>query len=212
MLEWIAGFVDRWAPVVSTAARDLVHWGLHALAGVVYTVFGHVGAAWLSVWDSIKWHLKWADAFVRAVIAHIDTIVTKDIPWIWAYFLSQVKQAALNLLHNIEKVTAYAFGLYQRAIRAIDDLNNWINTHVLLPLNGDVAQLRKDLLKWGFFAYQLLNDPGKLATLLAEAMVSALLAIFWKVATPVGKFIIGIILKDTKRFVQLAETILSAVL
>lgn len=185
---------------------------MHALAGVVYTVFGHVGAAWLRVWDSLGWILSRADAFVHQVINHIDTIVTKDIPFLWAYFLAQVKSIGHTIADIYDAALAYALKLYHQAINAVDDLNNWINTHVLLPLSADVTALRNDLLKWGYFAYQLLNDPAKLAGILASFIVAALMGIFWSVAGPVGKFIAGIILKDTKRFVDLIETIISAVL
>lgn len=212
MLNWIAGFVDRWTPVVSTAIRDLVHWAIHALAGVVYTVFGHVGAAWREVYDSLTWHLRWAVAFVHSVVSHLDTIITKDIPFLWKYFLAQVVHIGHLIVAALNQALAFADSLYHKAVNAIDALNRWVNTHVLLPLSALIAGLRRDLLKWGFFAYQLLNDPGKLAAILARFIVAAILAIFWTVAGPVGEFIAGIILKQLPRFVKLVETILAAVI
>ena len=212
MLGWIAGFVARWEPVVSRGVRDLVHWGLHALASVVYTVFGNVGKAWVAVVHSLDWMLIHVPRFVAAVFTHIDTIITKDIPAIWHWITAQVAAIGRLIAHVYDLAVSYALSLYNKAVRLLDDLSTWVLTHVLVPLTNITTSLRNDLLKWGYFAYQLLNDPGKLAGILAKYIVAAVLAIFWTVADVIGRFIAGIILHQARRLISVIETVLTAVL
>jgi hypothetical protein len=142
----------------------------------------------------------------------LNWIITHDIPALWSRIVADAKQIAADIAHIYDLAVAYALKLYRQAVQLLDDLRTWVEVHVLEPLSDLVSQLRTDLLKWGFFAYQLLTNPPKLAALLIKPIVAAAEAVFWDIAAPVGKFAFGIILKDSAKFAALIETILSAVI
>lgn len=212
MLDWLAGFVARWTPVVAGPILDVVHWVGHAIASVVYTVFGAVGKAWLGVHDAWNWVDKGISYFVTWVYYRLDRIITKDIPDLWNWIVAQAKHVAQLVAHIYDLALAYALKLYRLAVNAIDDLARWVNVHVLEPLTDAVTQLRADLLKWGYTAWYYITHPDKLAPLLIGAMIAAAEDAFWDLAAPVGRFAFGIILKSADRFAALIETILSAVI
>lgn len=212
MLDWLAGFVARWTPVVAGPILDVVHWVGHAIASVVYTVFGAVGKAWTGVQDAWGWVDKGISYFVTWVYYRLDRIITKDIPDLWSSLIARAKQLAADAARLFDSAVAEARKLFDSAIAAIADLARWVNVHVLEPLTDLVTQLRADLIKWGYFAYQLLTDLPKLAGLLIRPIVAAAEAAFDDIAAPVGDFAVRLIVKQLPKLLKLAETILTAVL
>lgn len=212
MLTWIAGYVGRWAGVVPNAVRDLVHWGLHALAGVVYTVFGRVGGAWLQLLAALKAVHAAADDFMASVYGHLRQLVLVDLP-----------KLAADALAYYRAGLAFARQLYDSALRAVqlardyaaaltDSALAWTRQHVLAPLSDLITQLRADLLKWGYTAWYYVTHPDKLAPILLDALVDAAEGSFWRLAGPVGQFALRVVVANAGRFAQLAESIITAVL
>lgn len=212
MLNWIASYTARWSGWVAGKTIDLVHWGLHAVAGVVYAVFGNVGKAWLAVVGALHWAHQQADGFAWWVVQHFDSLLRYDLPRIidWAAALVQsAEQLAARDYSLLRDALAVAVtGLRQLIAAAVQ----WVTVHVYDPLLALCTQLRADLLKWGYWAYQLLNDPPRLAQILLDAIVAAAEAAFWRLAGPAGQFALRLVLANARRFAQLAETILAAVL
>jgi hypothetical protein len=212
MLSWIDGYVFRWAAVVATPIRDCIKWAVYALAGVVYAVFGNVGAAWTLIYDGINWVWTHSGNFAVEAVAWIKQIVTVDIPAVWNRLLAYAV-AFDNLISQIwDKAVAAIADAYRRALQAVNDAISWVITHVYDPLKAYADQIYNDLLKWGYAAWQLLNDPGKLAGILLGALIAAAESAFWSIAAPVGKFALSIVLGNATKFASLLETILTAVL
>lgn len=212
MFDWIAGFVARWAGSVPSAVRDLVHWAVHALAGVVYTVFGNVGGAWHLMFTVLHWLFTSGSDFVKWVVTHLTYLVKVWLPRIEATALALWRDAlafATRLWHDaitrIEQLT-------QLARRWVDDAISWVVTHIWDPLTADIRQLRADLLAWGYFAYQLLTHPDRLAAIVGDALISWAESQFWRIAGPLGSFVLRLLLANARRFAQLLETIVTAVL
>jgi hypothetical protein len=212
VFDWIAGYVARWASVVPSPIRDLVHWAVHALAGVVYTVFGNVGSAWHDLFTAARWLRSTGADLASWVWLHLSRIVTHDLPLLADKILGYYRDAvnlATRLWHDaLAAVEAAA----KVARRWVDDALAWVTTHVWDPLVADVRQLRSDLLKWGYAAWQLVTDPAKLASILLGALIAVAEAQFWLVAAPVGTFALRIVTANLRKFLQLAETILAAVI
>lgn len=212
MFDWISGFVARWAGRLQQDILDVVHWTVHAVAGVVYTVFGNVGRAWSGMWQSIHWLWIQASGYVAEVFGWIRQIVTVDLPVIWSTLLADVRgvlgeigRVWSDLVARIEQLGRYAAGLVQQAIV-------WVVDHVYSPLKAYADAIYNDLLKWGFYAWRLLNDPPRLAAILLGALIAAAESAFWSIAPPVGRFVLGILLHNGQRFASLLESILTAVL
>lgn len=212
MLNWIAGFVDRWRDRIGQDLRDLVHWTVHALAGVVYTVFGNVGRGWRHLWLAFEWLGRQATGFIAETYGWIRQIITTDLPWLWHILLSDIK-GVLALIDRVYRTVAaailaavrYAESLVRGAIR-------WTVDHVWAPLKAYADAIYRDLLKWGYAAYQLVTHPDRLAVILLDAMIAAAEAAFWRIAGPAGRFALGLVLHNARRFALLLESIVAAVL
>jgi hypothetical protein len=212
VLNWIKGYIDRWSGVVDSATRDLVHWAIHALAGVVYTVFGNVGSAWHDLFTGLRWLRSTGADLATWLTNHIVWIVTHDLPRLGQLILGYWRDAlnfATGLYHDALRAVEAALGV---ARRLVDDAISWVTTHVWDPLLADAKQLRADLLKWGYTAWQIVTHPGQLAAIVGDALVAWGEAQFWRLAQPVGTFALRLVVANLRRFVQLAETILTAVL
>lgn len=212
MLNWIAGFVDRWSGIVAQGIRDLIHWTVHALASVVYTVFGLVGSAWRDVYKATDWLLVSATGFLYETYKHVYRIIVYWIPRILRLIDDWVKW----LIRRIEQVTAYLLSrilYYYRLLRtALDIAVRWIVHTLIDPLRAFADHIWKQLIAWGYYAFYYITHPDKLAAVLIRALVGAAENVFWDIAAPVGKFAAGIVLHNAKRIVLVIESILSAVL
>jgi hypothetical protein len=212
MLSWIAGYVGRWSGQVASEVRSLVQWGLHALAGVVYTVFGNVGKAWGWLLTSLQWMHAQADLFAGWVVTHLVQIVTVDIPRLARDAVNYYDAAiafAGRVWSDAQAAVARALQLAQQYVA---DALNWVRVNVYDPLFAAAKQLETDLLKWGYYAYQLLTHPATLAGLLLDYLIAAAEAAFDRIAVPAGTFALRLITSQLPRFLKLAEAILTAVL
>lgn len=212
MFDWVKDFVERWAGQVAAPVRDLVHWAVHALAGVVYAVFGNVGSAWHDVFAAARWIESTATDLVHWIVTHLTWLIKHAIPALGQLILHYWRDAlnfATSLYHDLQRGLQQLTGL---ARRWVDDALAWVHDHVWAPLVADAKQLRNDLLKWGFFAYDLLTHPARLAGILVLPLIAAAEAVFWQIAAPAGEFALRLVLANARRFAQLAETILTAVL
>lgn len=212
MFDWIAGFVARWAGRIGADILDVVHWSVHALAGVVYAVFGNVGNAWHLLWLSFHWLEVQTRLMGASVFGWIRQIITTDLPWLWHILLSDVK----GLLAEIGRVAGVVEADLLRGLNVlrgvIDSVVRWVVANVYDPLKAFADQLRADLEKWGFFAWRLLNDPPKLAAILLGALIAAAESAFFSIAAPAGRFVLGLLIHNAAKVASLLESIVAAVL
>lgn len=212
MLDWIAGFVARWTPVVSNGVRDLVHWGLHALASVVYFVFGAVGKAWNDVVTAIAAAYDQAKRFVTTVGTALEFLIRVYVPRVlaqaeawWHDALSTAHALAALILADLKAdiadITAF-----------INDVRQFAITHILVPLTAAIEAIKADIVKYAVFAYNLVTHPDQLAAILIRAMITAAEDIFWDIAEPAGEFALRVVTKNLARWLHLIETIIAAVL
>lgn len=212
MLDWIADYVERWSAYVAREVRDLVHWGLHAVAGVVYSVFHAVSGGWDWMLTGTAGLWKYAEGFSLEVAAWFRQIVEHEIPALWLDLVGLAHQVGVDIGHAINYVLGKVEALGAAVGRRIDDLAAYVDTHVLKPLTARADQIYNDLLKWGYYSWQLLTHPARLADILLGYLIASAEAAFWTIADPVGRFLFAVLLKNATRFARLIETILTAVL
>lgn len=212
MLDWIDSFVYRWVNVVDTPIRDALKWTVHALAGVVYTVFGNVGRAWAGITGTADGLIHEATHFATVVYGWIRQIVLTDIPWLWHVLQSDVQWLINHVAAIYSDVLARILAAVRYAETLVQSAINWIIVHVYDPLKAEAERLYNDLLKWGYWSYQLLNDPGKLAGILLDWLIAAAEAAFWRIAPAAGRFILGVLIHQAPKLVTLLEDIFTAVL
>jgi hypothetical protein len=212
VLSWIASFIGRWSGTVSAAVRDMVHWAVHALASVVYTVFGNVGKAWHEMWAAASWLETAAGRFATSVYDHLRAIVVHDIPLIYAWALKWIRA-----------VEAYAVALYHWAARELGvlralawswilDVRAWALRDIWDPLHARTDQIWQDLLKWGYTAWWYLNHPAAFVAIIGDAITDWLEANAWATGRKLGTFALALMAHNMRRLLALAEDIVTAVL
>lgn len=212
MLEWIAGYVARWAGLVADSTIDLVHWIAHAIAGVVYDVFVHVGRAWEQVLAALEEIDTAAGLFGRWVWVRLRQITLTDIPQLWRAIVAGLRAAIDLEYHLYDKSSALATRYYLAALEAVADAEQWALRTIFEPLADAAQLLRADLLKWGYVAWFYVTHPDRLAPVLLDALIAALESSFWRVAGPAGRFVLALLLHNARRLALLLEAIVTAAL
>ena len=212
MLNWLSGFIGRWSGAVSGEVRDLVHWAVHALASVVYTVFGLVGHAWSGMVGAAEWLAGQVGAFAAEVYHHLWAIIKRDLPWL-ARLITAARALAVHL-YNI--LLAWAWrelrALEALARRLVNDVRQWAYRDIWLPLLGLARDARRDLQRWAWPAFWYITHPAALAGLLGDALVSWLEANAWRVGQRLGAFTLALVVHNARRLAATVEAIVAAVL
>jgi hypothetical protein len=175
-------------------------------------VFGHVGKAWDLLTGSLEQLRDYADRFASEVVVLAGWAIHVAIPGLF--------RQALGWYHDALNFARTVWADAQRAINraillaadAAHQLRVYVDDHVLAPLSALIRLLRADLVKWGYFAYQLLTHPATLAGILIRPLVQAAIAVFDDIALPAGEFALRLVAKNPRRWLGLIETILKAVL
>jgi len=212
VLGWIGEFVSRWSGVVTAPIRDLVHWAVHALASVVYTVFGNVGGIWRDLAGAWQLFNRMLDKYLPGVWDAFRRIFLVDIPALWRWITGQVAKLWHDLVKLYDLARAYALDLYHAALHAVSDLLRWVIQHVLDPLAAAFAQAWHWITHEGALVFYYLTHPPALARLILAALIQAAEDAFWTVSGPILQFVLRLVLHNTRRLVQLAEQVIAAVL
>jgi len=212
MLGWIAGWFGRFAGAVDSTVVRMVHWVVHALASVVYTVFAHVGAAWRDMYAAGNWLRESAGRFVGAVYDHIRAILLYWVPRIFGWIDAVYHRAISAVEHLARLAWGWVRALESDVQRWILALYHWAWQHVYLPLRAYADWLWARIKAWAYVAYWWITHPAKLAELLLWPLVAALEAAAWDVARVLGTFTTALIVRNVRRVAQLIETVLAAVL
>lgn len=212
MLDWISGWVGRFTGTVDRWVIQLVHWGLHALAAVIETVFRDVTRSWRDFWGAVV-ALERALADIGAAVYGLAVRVLKYwVPRLWRY----ITEAAAALARAITWV-------WHRAVRIVAELRatvwGWllglwrmVLRDVWAPLKADADHLWHLLVTWGYTAWWWITHLESLAEAMIWHLAAAIERHAWQLGARMGQFVTALVLHNTRRLVQLAETILAAVL
>jgi hypothetical protein len=148
----------------------------------------------------------------NSIYWHLRQIVLVDIPRLWSRLLADVK----SLLRDLA-------WLYHTTIRLLDelrhlvwswivDVRNWAWSHIWVPLKSYADQIWRDLLKWGYTAWWYITHPAALAELLGDPLVLWLEVNAWRIGRQLGTFALALVVHNLRRFAQLAEDVIAAVL
>lgn len=212
MLNWLSGFIGRWAGSVDSKVRDLVHWAVHALASVVYTVFGLVGHAWSGMVGAAEWVAGQLGALAVELYHQLWAIIKRDMPW-----LARAITAARTLaVHLYNLVTAWAWreirALENLLGRLINDVRQWAYRDLYLPLLQLARDARRDIQAWAVPAFFYITHPDKLAALLGDSLVTWLEANAWRVGRRLGTFTLALVMHNARQLAATVEAIVAAVL
>jgi len=189
-----------------------VHWAVHALASVVYTVFGNVGGIWRDLASAWGLFNRMLDKYLPEVWDAFRRVFLQDLPALWRWITGRVAALGrlIDALYN--KALAFARNLYSQAVHLITQLTKWVIQNVLDPLTAAFRQAWHWITHEGALVFYYLTHPPALARLILAALIQAAEDAFWTISAPVAEFIWHLVLHQARRLVQLAEQILAAVL
>lgn len=212
MISWLTGWVNRFLHIVPDAVIALVHWAVHALAVVVEFVFHDVALAWRIYWGAVVAIERACFDFGAAVFGLAVKVLRYWVPRL----IADLKAAALALWHGIDWVWAHAVSLIndlrKLAWKWINDLWHLVLRDVWKPLKDFADHLYHLILTWAYVAWWWITHLDRLAEAMIFHIAAAIERHAWELAALLGRFFTALVLHNLRRAVQLAETILAAVL
>lgn len=212
MFDWITGFLGFWSNVVAGPIRDMVNQALHAVAGWLLGIIHDVQNAfsfWIGV---VNWLIGQVENVAREIGSWISYLWNTILPWIYGR-INAAFQWAEDLWRDAIGYAARGLAaLEQWAWNAIQAVYRWAYDNIWLPLKQYADSIWDHLLQWGYTAWWWITHPDQLARALLGWLIVAAEDAFWAIAAPVGSFALRIVIANTQRFVQLLETIITAVI
>lgn len=212
MLNWLDRFFGRVRSTIGAGVSDAIHYAVHALAAVVFSVFGLVGKAWSALVGAYKRFLAAVDQFGKEVIAFATYIIKVAIPRVIAWAESELAKLSAAIAAAAADLARWVTEILKRIAAAVTSVIAWVTTNVLDPLLAAVKLLRADLEKWGYTAWYYITHPDKLAALLLDSIVAALEDRAWDIGKRLGGFLLSLIASNLPKLLQLIEDILTAVI
>lgn len=212
MISWLTGWVGRFLGLIPDAVLTLVRWGFHAIATAVEFVFSNVAKAWRAYWAAISALERATWEFGAAVFGLAVKVLKYWVPRL----IADLKAAALALWHGITWVWVHAVALVsdlrKLAWKWILDLWHMVLRDVWAPLKAFADHLYHLILIWAYVAWWWITHLPNLAEALVFHLAASIERHAWELAKLLGTFLTALVLHNARRIVQLAETILAAVL
>lgn len=212
MINWLKNWVGRFVGIVSDPVLALVHWAVHALALVVEAVFHDVALAWRDYWAAVTEIERATWDFGAAVFGLAVKVLRYWVPRIWG----EIKRTAQALWHGIDWVWSHAVAeinaLRRLAWKWINDLWHLVLRDVWKPLRDFTLFLLKLIREWAYVAWWWITHLDKLADAMIFHIARSLEKYAWQLGRLLGTFLTALIIHNVRRFVQLLETIIAAVL
>lgn len=212
IVDWLTGWFRSAASIVAQPIVDMVHWAVHALGSVILAVFDHVFGAWAALWAWTEHYFvgfTWLIHMIGRVLVDIKrVIIPYIIRWVKAGFLSVEK-----FIHWVYDTVSSAIVVLRKFVIAlVAKTVTWVIQHVWTPLKNLADWLYQHLLLWGYTAWWWITHLANLADALIFHLVNSLERNAWEIAGKLGQFALALVVRNLARFLQLAESIISAVL
>ena len=212
MIDWITGWVAKFAGIVGQGVIDLVHWGLHALASVINGIFGEVSRAWHEFWVAMVAIERACGHFGAAVYGLAVKVLRYWVPRL----IRDLRAAALSLWRGIRWVWSHALhevnALRRLAWKWVTELWRLVLRDVWKPLRDYALHLYHLIVKWAYVAWWWITHLDKLAEAMIYHLVASLERHAWDIAARLGRFVTALVLHNARRLALLAEQILAAVI
>jgi hypothetical protein len=212
MIDWIKKVYNAAKGVIPSDVRKWVHNLVAGVAGVVHTVFGHVGREWDEIW-------RWAAALAAGAehlasgLSHFySLIVHKWIPAVRAWASRELSSLRKYAEHVLRWASDHLNSLYHTVQGWISSLTKLTLKHIWDPLYAYVKDIYKKLTDWAYTAWYYITHPDKLAALLYLHLVTLVKRNIWDLARDFGEFGAKLFLSNVPRVITLIEQIIADVL
>jgi hypothetical protein len=212
MPSWLRTLIfGGWAGVADEI-KQLLNQALGGLASWIQSLFGTSKQAWTELWAAFDGLAQDTDYFGNRVWLNLNWTGRSVIPSLARYV------DAFNRRQDSWNAKWHAL-LWQRdaqnhdfTVSQIGAAKLWALGAIFLPLSKLIIALTADVLKWAYWAFQLLNDPPRLAGMLLWPLTAVMEATWEAWTLSVGDWVGKLILHNLLKVIHLAEQILSDVL
>jgi hypothetical protein len=212
MLSWLDSFFSRVRGAIGSAVSDAIHYAVHALAAVVFAVFGLVGRAWSALVGAVRSFHAQLDRFAQEIINFATYVVKVLVPGVVAWVKTEITRLETALAQAAHDLATWVNDLIGRIAAAAADVIQWVLANVWAPVQAAIGLLTANLEKWGYTAWYYITHPDQLAELLINSIVTSLETHSWDIAKRLGQFTLALIAQNIPRLLQLIEDILTAVI
>lgn len=211
MLNWLDNLFHRARGVIGGAVSDAIHWAVRGLAAVVFAVFGAVKKAWAVTAGAMADLHKALDVFGASVVRWAAWLWRVEIPRILRWAQHELARLAADLARLRDWAIVQLARLTLWVTHQITAVYQWVLRDVYDPLSRAIARTYQDLLKWGYYSYQYITHPERLAELLIMPLVVTFEKYAWQIARQLGTFTLALITANLPKVLALAEDIITAV-
>lgn len=209
MLDWIKNlYYQAFVGVPSQVA----HWVLDQLKHVVAwleNVLGSHKSRWGDIWQSARSLASGVDALGRETYWMLWRIRRQQVPgvvaWAGRRFTADEHTGAARYTYLRQLIQRN----YNTEKSDLSSFKRWLLLLVVAPILWTLKTIGEQMIKWAFFAYQLLTAPLKLANILFWALISVLEANFWEVAAKFGEYVARLVWANMPKTLQIIEQIIT---
>jgi hypothetical protein len=212
VLNWLDSFFSSAASTIGTAVSNAVHWAVHALASVVFAVFGLVGKAWSALVNAVHSFHAALDRWATEVIRFAEYVIKVVVPRIYRWATAELAKLSSALAAYYRYFLARIADVIDRIAAAVTSVTNWVLAHVWAPLKAYADQIWDDLKKWGYTAWWYITHPQALADLIVMPLVTSVEHNAVAIASQLGQFLLAMLLTNITKVITVIEDIITAVL
>lgn len=212
MLNWVEHWFKSGASFITRKALDWIHVALHAIAGVIETVFSGVTHAWLDLQHATWWIFNEVRYGARLFYHFVWWVTNKGIPDLFAYAYKLGKA----LWHGIDEAYKWASGEIHKAIkyaeRYANDIWSWGYSHFIKPIERSIYEAWQWINHDGAYIWHVITHPADLADIVLAAMAGAFMRASDKVLSAIGMAVLHTVLKQMPRMLHIIEDIFASIL
>jgi hypothetical protein len=211
MLNWLDSFFSSAKSTIGTAIADAVHWAVHALASVVFAVFGLVSKAWSGLVNAVHAFHAALDHWATEVIQFAQYVIHVVIPKVYRWASAELAKLSSALAKLYDYLAAQVTSLIRRIEAAVTSVTNWVLKNVWAPLKAYADQIWNDLKKWGYTAWWYITHPQALADVIVMPLVNSIESNAFAIASKLGQFTLAILYTQLGKVIHVIEDIIMAV-
>lgn len=191
--NWFMSIINAFASQVFGAFQDVWNW----LGTFVHWIEGGFNALWRYVTDA--WNY---------LVNFVEHTIPQAFDWVWRelkLLASWASDIVKFIVNEVQK-------LYNYILQQFSDLYKWIIQNIWDPLYA----LASDALRWvetyGFWLYNLISDPARLAAYIGQYLLGAWISLLHRFAAPIGRWLARSMMAAGSEVGSIIEDVISAIL
>lgn len=212
MLNWIYRALGAVTGAVDETIRRWVGDLITGVYGLVHTVFGMVGRAWIDMLHAAEWMYVGTVKLAIETYATLWHILRTVIPGVvrWAdFWIHYIERWVIEIWHSI----AVEFNAVRHWTAAlVDAARTWVVRDIWSPIWRTLTPVFSWVTHEGATLWHYLTHPADLINLLWDHMLAKMEHEAWTAGRLLGRFFLALVIHNVKTFAILIEDIITAIL